>query len=414
MNSLIMSFGGQYVEVETQAPAEPIWLTLTLQEIDDVRRQVEFAWQNLGNFSEAWEKAFITSIKEKLDSGDLRLSFRQHERIVEIATKVASQAGNPTNMAIVAAAMDVFEDELSQVEFELRELQRRRKDVFQKTRQQIANATDKIKVHDFAERLVKTYWRFPNAKVQELISLFGDAARGMQDIPPRYLKAFSSGVVCKFCGKDIRLGPRREHGRSAVIHATCPQCHKMKMHGATLQSDGTVAVHKRGTLAETYDSVDAYQKQLQHQREAPPASAQDSGGFSPVRQRELSELSYVEYLQTPEWDGIRRAALARAGYMCQTCAAKGKLHVHHNKYPPRGTETKLDVCVLCVPCHHKFHGVAEVEPIETRKPASKARKGGAERELYPLKDRCTSARRSRVRAAAADASVALQQSKSDK
>lgn len=69
----------------------------------------------------------------------------------------------------------------------------------------------------------------------------------------------------------------------------------------------------------------------------------------------LDALSYAEYLQTPVWIEMRDAARERAGYRCQLCASTGLLDVHHNNYPPRGTETALDLVVLCRDCHYRFH-----------------------------------------------------------
>lgn len=70
----------------------------------------------------------------------------------------------------------------------------------------------------------------------------------------------------------------------------------------------------------------------------------------------LHTMPYLEYLQTPEWEEKRKAALARAGYHCQVCnAGNTPLHVHHRTYIRRGYELDQDLITLCADCHQLFH-----------------------------------------------------------
>jgi len=73
------------------------------------------------------------------------------------------------------------------------------------------------------------------------------------------------------------------------------------------------------------------------------------------RKRALRTMPYREFLQTPEWQATRKAALKRAGYRCQTCAKAGQMHVHHRTYVNRGAERPADLIVLCADCHDLFH-----------------------------------------------------------
>lgn len=76
------------------------------------------------------------------------------------------------------------------------------------------------------------------------------------------------------------------------------------------------------------------------------------------RLRELRAMPYRDYLRTPEWQGVRLAALRRAKYSCQLCNASGvQLHVHHRTYQRRGQEWDSDVIVLCKACHEVHHGI---------------------------------------------------------
>lgn len=74
----------------------------------------------------------------------------------------------------------------------------------------------------------------------------------------------------------------------------------------------------------------------------------------------LKSIPYVEYLKTEHWQNLRKRSLKRAGYRCQTCNAKGILHVHHRTYVRRGEEELSDLIVLCANCHSTFHNVHEV------------------------------------------------------
>jgi hypothetical protein len=66
---------------------------------------------------------------------------------------------------------------------------------------------------------------------------------------------------------------------------------------------------------------------------------------------------YYDYLQSPQWDSLRKAKLKEAGYRCQLCNANGKIAVHHRTYDRVFNELLSDLIALCDPCHEKFHGI---------------------------------------------------------
>lgn len=75
-----------------------------------------------------------------------------------------------------------------------------------------------------------------------------------------------------------------------------------------------------------------------------------------VRLKELKNMPYSEYLQTPEWQETRKQALKDANYQCALCPATNRvLHVHHRTYERLGEERPEDLTVLCDKCHEKFH-----------------------------------------------------------
>lgn len=65
---------------------------------------------------------------------------------------------------------------------------------------------------------------------------------------------------------------------------------------------------------------------------------------------------YHDYLQSPEWDTLRRAVLKRDGYRCTNCGATGRrLDVHHKTYARFGREMSGDLTTLCRHCHNLEH-----------------------------------------------------------
>lgn len=72
----------------------------------------------------------------------------------------------------------------------------------------------------------------------------------------------------------------------------------------------------------------------------------------------MSQLSpeYRAYMQSPEWDDLRRFMLHRAGYKCGRCHKGNRvLQVHHKNYARLGHERVEDLMVLCVSCHRWVH-----------------------------------------------------------
>lgn len=86
------------------------------------------------------------------------------------------------------------------------------------------------------------------------------------------------------------------------------------------------------------------------------------------RESNLALMPYEQYLQTPEWEMKRDAALQRANKRCELCNSTKFLQVHHKTYENRGQEPLEDLIVLCRDCHSKFHNKLadpEQEQIKT-------------------------------------------------
>lgn len=73
-----------------------------------------------------------------------------------------------------------------------------------------------------------------------------------------------------------------------------------------------------------------------------------------------THLQYLEYLESPNWWAVRKAAMRRANFRCQRQKPgeprhDGPLDVHHLHYDTLGHEGPDDVIVLCRPCHRAEH-----------------------------------------------------------
>ena len=75
-----------------------------------------------------------------------------------------------------------------------------------------------------------------------------------------------------------------------------------------------------------------------------------------VRQRRR-QAKYNDFMQSEDWQSIRRVKMNIAGHRCEKCGAKEELQVHHLNYDRfGGNELFTDLQVLCKPCHERSHG----------------------------------------------------------
>jgi 5-methylcytosine-specific restriction endonuclease McrA len=76
-----------------------------------------------------------------------------------------------------------------------------------------------------------------------------------------------------------------------------------------------------------------------------------------TRLAELHQMTYAEYLRTPEWRARRNRVLIRAGHKCELCNASGLIDVHHRTYDHYAQEQQNQLMALCRSCHRRFHGI---------------------------------------------------------
>lgn len=77
--------------------------------------------------------------------------------------------------------------------------------------------------------------------------------------------------------------------------------------------------------------------------------------------------TYLAYLKTDHWCLIRRAALKRSGYTCESCGKSSDrlpLSVHHCTYDHIGNEDDVDLMVLCRDCHLQEHVDSDLSVTE--------------------------------------------------
>ncbi len=100
-----------------------------------------------------------------------------------------------------------------------------------------------------------------------------------------------------------------------------------------------------------------------------------------ARLEELRAMSYEQYLQTPEWREVEKAALKRADNRCQVCRAAGvALRVHHASIDNLGCEQEADVLVLCDGC---YDSLAQKMRQAIQKTADQADESGEEEPSVP-------------------------------
>lgn len=64
---------------------------------------------------------------------------------------------------------------------------------------------------------------------------------------------------------------------------------------------------------------------------------------------------YLNYIRSKQWAQIRDEHLERCERWCEICHAARACQVHHWTYARLGHEHPLDLCAVCVTCHHRIH-----------------------------------------------------------
>jgi len=176
--------------------------------------------------------------------------------------------------------------------------------------------------HLTAEEVAEIYWRFDKVPVAAL-GFTPEAVRMKATAHPYW------SWRCRGCGTEIFVQSRNELQERV----------RAARGGSRNRGPSTLCADCRTVgFAEREAAWKVQQEQMQQ------------------RERKLRTMPYREYLQTPEWQERRKAALKRAGYKCQVCNRSRQLHTHHRTYERRGAELARDLIVLCDECHALYHG----------------------------------------------------------
>lgn len=219
----------------------------------------------------------------------------------------------------VADQVELVMQQVAELESQKAELERQRKAI-------IAGLEPVVSVELSGQELAEIYWRFETVPVQYLGN------------PPDVLRVARQYPYwswrCLGCGEEVFVTSRsdkrqRESKRNRDYPPTwiCDDC-------------------RASEWAKRHVDWEAQKAQLHE------------------RQRHLRTMPYRDFLQTPEWQTTRKAALKRAGYACQVCNRRRQLHVHHRTYERRGAELARDLVVLCDECHALYHRKGLLAPHE--------------------------------------------------
>lgn len=69
----------------------------------------------------------------------------------------------------------------------------------------------------------------------------------------------------------------------------------------------------------------------------------------------MKRPKYQAYIQSPEWERVRKRILKRARGKCEKCQKRPPIQVHHLTYDRLGNERDEDLLAVCGPCHQSCH-----------------------------------------------------------
>lgn len=71
--------------------------------------------------------------------------------------------------------------------------------------------------------------------------------------------------------------------------------------------------------------------------------------------KKMPSKRYLSYIVSPQWKQIRDEHLRRNDHLCEICRKARACQVHHWTYTRLGYEHPIDLCAVCVTCHHRIH-----------------------------------------------------------
>ena len=178
-------------------------------------------------------------------------------------------------------------------------------------------------------------------------------------------EAFEAGWQAYWTQKDIRVGTidqaLSQHTdllnsikRSASVSLPCYDCGQITEHSLNSRTEYLEIKRSADSTTICVTCKEARRQSSENRQQQLREKEQE--------REHLRTMPYAEYLQTDHWVEVRKQALKRSGFRCQTCNTNKKtLHVHHRTYENRGNEHYKDLTVLCEDCHEVFHQNRQVQ-----------------------------------------------------
>ena len=74
-----------------------------------------------------------------------------------------------------------------------------------------------------------------------------------------------------------------------------------------------------------------------------------------IKQEAERQSAYARYINSAEWQELRRKVIARANGKCEGCGNQPAANVHHLTYQRFGKEMLFDLAAVCKDCHKAIH-----------------------------------------------------------
>lgn len=170
----------------------------------------------------------------------------------------------------------------------------------------------------------------------------------------RHGDVFQSREIADLLG--ITTQQLRERINGAIVSFACQKCGE-KFNTKVKSRSKLQELQQRRRKKESYWAHLCEMCEEAKKAESERQSEESKKYWQAAKERQtlLSNMPYKEYLQTTEWQDIRKHKLRKAHYKCELCNSASLLHVHHKTYENRGNERDSDLIVLCESCHAKFH-----------------------------------------------------------
>ena len=111
-------------------------------------------------------------------------------------------------------------------------------------------------------------------------------------------------------------------------------------------------IKKEAALAFNNDEIPSYDDTLQDKWSSRKSEKYRQTFESSKKER---VVEYHEYLDTVDWEGLRKKVFSRSKGLCEGCLEKEATQVHHLTYAHIGKEFLWELVAVCDECHERYH-----------------------------------------------------------